>query len=125
MTFSSYYKYIVVLLLICIIFYIIISLISSFFTVYNYNLESIANKNDDPDLYSKNDPDTYNTTFVDPESSLYFFNKTEHHISCCANLYKIPHLYTGTEPEYRTSGCPCKTREQYEYLANHGNNSTS
>ena len=121
MKFSSYYKYIVLLLL-CIILYIILLGAS---IIPNYNIESIANKKNTADTYSKNDPDTYNTTFVDPESSLYFFDKTEHHISCCANVYKIPHLYTGTEPEYRTSGCACKTREQQQYLANHGNNSTS
>lgn len=123
MKFSSYYKYIVLLLL-CIIFYIIVSLLGSSI-IPNYNIESIANKKNTADTYSKNDPDTYNTTFVDPESSLYFFDKTEHHISCCANVYKIPHLYTGTKPEYRTSGCACKTIEQQQYLANHGNNSTS
>lgn len=77
------------------------------------------------DTFGLNDPDTYQTTFVSPDTSLFFFDKTEHHISCCSNNYRIPHLYIGTKPDYRTSGCPCKTKQQQMYLANRGNNSAS
>lgn len=73
-----------------------------------------------PNYFYGHNPDTYSTSFVDPDTSLYFFDKTEYHISCCPQYYNINHNYNGTKPIFKTSGCACNTKQQLKYIMNRG-----
>ena len=73
-----------------------------------------------PTYFYGHNPDTYSSEFVDPDTSLYFFDKTEYHISCCPQSYNINHSYSGTKSQFKTSGCACNTKKQLKYIMNRG-----